>query len=184
MLAVDTSVVIAGFAAWHDGHDAALTVLDRGPRVPAHVLIESYSVLTRFPPPHRTPPAIAMSFLKRAVRRPAARPATRRPRAADRAGRETRTGRRLRLRRADRVDREARRRRPAHARPSSDPRIRDDRCAVRSDRLRSSEARIALPDCRTAGPRRGAHHGERARRQRRSSRTRSTRAVASPSGRR
>ncbi len=65
MLAVDTSVVVAGFAAWHDGHEAALTVLDRRPRVPAHVLIESYSVLTRFPPPHRTPPAIAMSFLKR-----------------------------------------------------------------------------------------------------------------------
>lgn len=65
MQAVDTSVVIAGFATWHDGHDAALAVLDRRPRVPAHVLIESYSVLTRFPPPHRTPPATAMSFLRR-----------------------------------------------------------------------------------------------------------------------
>ena len=65
MLAVDTSVVVAGFAAWHEGHAAALTALDRRPRVPAHVLIESYSVLTRFPPPYRTPPTIAMSFLKR-----------------------------------------------------------------------------------------------------------------------
>jgi len=65
MKAIDTSVVIAGFATWHDGHDASLAVLDRRPRVPAHVLIESYSVLTRFPPPHRTPPATAMSFLRR-----------------------------------------------------------------------------------------------------------------------
>ena len=32
MQAVDTSVVIAGFATWHDGHDAALAVLDRRPR--------------------------------------------------------------------------------------------------------------------------------------------------------
>ena len=65
MQAVDTSVVVAGFATWHDGHDAALAALDRRPRVPAHVLIESYSVLTRFPPPHRTSPATAMSFLRR-----------------------------------------------------------------------------------------------------------------------
>ena len=64
MLAVDTSVVIAGFAAWHEGHEAALTALDRRPRAPAHVLLESYSVLTRLPPPHRTPPAVAVTFLK------------------------------------------------------------------------------------------------------------------------
>ena len=63
MLAVDTSVVIAAFAVWHDGHRAALAALDRRPRLPAHVLLESYSVLTRFPPPHRTSPATATSFL-------------------------------------------------------------------------------------------------------------------------
>ena len=64
MLAVDTSVVIAAFAVWHDGHRAALAALDRRPRLPAHVLLESYSVLTRFPPPHRTSPATATSFLE------------------------------------------------------------------------------------------------------------------------
>lgn len=64
MQAVDTSVVVAAFAAWHAGHSAALGVLARRPRLPVHVLLESYSVLTRFPPPHRTSPAAAMSFLE------------------------------------------------------------------------------------------------------------------------
>lgn len=64
MLAVDTSVVVAAFATWHDGHGAALAALDRHPRLPAHVLLESYSVLTRLPPPHRTSPATASSFLE------------------------------------------------------------------------------------------------------------------------
>lgn len=63
MLAVDTSVVVAAFAAWHAGHLAARAVLARRPRLPMHVLLESYSVLTRFPPPHRTSPAAATSFL-------------------------------------------------------------------------------------------------------------------------
>ena len=64
MLAVDTSVVVAAFAGWHDGHMAARAVLARRPRLPVHALLESYSVLTRFPPPHRTPPATATSFLE------------------------------------------------------------------------------------------------------------------------
>ena len=64
MLAVDTSVVVAAFATWHDGHRAALVALDRRPRLPAHVLLESYSVLTRLPPPHRASPATASSFLE------------------------------------------------------------------------------------------------------------------------
>lgn len=70
MLAVDTSVVIAAFAAWHDGHQAAVATLDRRPRLPVHVLIESYSVLTRLPPPHRTQPAVATSFLRRRFTEP------------------------------------------------------------------------------------------------------------------
>ena len=63
MVAVDTSVVVAAFAAWHDGHEAALAALDRHPRLPAHVLVESYAVLTRLPPPHRTSPATARLYL-------------------------------------------------------------------------------------------------------------------------
>ena len=63
MIAVDTSVVVAAFASWHEGHRAAAAVLNREPRVPAHVLVESYSVLTRLPPPHRAPAALVVTFL-------------------------------------------------------------------------------------------------------------------------
>lgn len=55
MIAVDTSVVVAAFAVWHEGHAAAIAAVARKPRVPAHVLVEAYSVLTRLPPPHRAP---------------------------------------------------------------------------------------------------------------------------------
>jgi predicted nucleic acid-binding protein len=65
VIAVDTSVVVAGFASWHEGHRLAAAVLAREPRVPAHVLVETYSVLTRLPPPHRAPSAIVTAFLAR-----------------------------------------------------------------------------------------------------------------------
>lgn len=70
MIAVDTSVVVASFASWHEGHGAAAAVLARKPRVPGHVLVETYSVLTRLPPPHRAPADLVASFL--AERFPAA----------------------------------------------------------------------------------------------------------------
>ncbi len=63
MIAVDTSVVVAGFASWHTMHGAAVDVLADGPAVPGQVLAESYSVLTRLPPPHRAPPALVSTFL-------------------------------------------------------------------------------------------------------------------------
>ena len=63
MIAVDTSVVVAAFASWHEGHPGAAAALAKKPRVPAHVLIESYSVLTRLPPPHRAPSALVAEFL-------------------------------------------------------------------------------------------------------------------------
>lgn len=63
MIAVDTSVVVAGFASWHEGHQSAAAALARKPRVPAHVLVEAYSVLTRLPPPHRAPPDLVATFL-------------------------------------------------------------------------------------------------------------------------
>lgn len=63
MIAVDTSVVVAAFATWHDGHRSAAAALARRPRIPAHVLIESFSVLTRLPAPHRAPPEIVEAFL-------------------------------------------------------------------------------------------------------------------------
>ena len=63
MIAVDTSVVVAAFASWHEGHTSAAAVLSRAPRVPAHVLIETFSVLTRLPPPHRAPANLVHAFL-------------------------------------------------------------------------------------------------------------------------
>lgn len=63
MIAVDTSVVVAAFASWHDGHRSAAAALARRPRIPAHVLIESFSVLTRLPAPHRAPPEVVAAFL-------------------------------------------------------------------------------------------------------------------------
>ena len=63
MIAVDTSVVVAAFASWHEGHAASVAVLDREPRLPSHVAIEAYSVLTRLPPPHRAPADVVQAFL-------------------------------------------------------------------------------------------------------------------------
>jgi predicted nucleic acid-binding protein len=63
VIAVDTSVVVAGFATWHEGHHAAVAALARKPLVPAHVLVEAYSVLTRLPPPHRAPADLVATFL-------------------------------------------------------------------------------------------------------------------------
>jgi predicted nucleic acid-binding protein len=63
MIAVDTSLVVAAFASWHEGHAAAVAALARRPRVPAHVLLEAYSVLTRLPPPHRAPADLVAAFL-------------------------------------------------------------------------------------------------------------------------
>lgn len=53
MIAVDTSVVVAAFASWHERHEQALDVLDDRPLLPAHAALETYSVLTRLPPPLR-----------------------------------------------------------------------------------------------------------------------------------
>lgn len=55
--------MVAAFASWHEGHAAALRALRAGVRLPAHVLLESYSVLTRLPPPHRAAAAVVESFL-------------------------------------------------------------------------------------------------------------------------
>jgi predicted nucleic acid-binding protein len=63
LIAADTSVVVAAFASWHEGHEAALRALRRGVRLPAQVLVESYSVLTRLPPPHRAAAPVVESFL-------------------------------------------------------------------------------------------------------------------------
>lgn len=64
MIAVDTSLVVALFASWHEAHDAARESVPPDAYLPAHVLLESYSVLTRLPAPHRAPADVVRSFLE------------------------------------------------------------------------------------------------------------------------
>jgi predicted nucleic acid-binding protein len=61
--APDTSVVVAGLSAWHPDHERARATLARHPPALAHVLIESYSVLTRLPSGRRLSPHLALQAL-------------------------------------------------------------------------------------------------------------------------
>ena len=63
MKAVDTSVVVAAFASWHEAHERALRALDEHPMLPAACALEAYAVLTRLPPPHRATPELVRDFL-------------------------------------------------------------------------------------------------------------------------
>jgi predicted nucleic acid-binding protein len=49
----DTSVLVAAFASWHEHHDVAFAAAGKLDAVVAHCLLETYSVLTRLPAPHR-----------------------------------------------------------------------------------------------------------------------------------
>jgi predicted nucleic acid-binding protein len=61
--AVDSSVVVAAFASWHEHHVIAQKARASRPRLVAHAAVESYSVLTRLPPPHRAQPSIVHTFI-------------------------------------------------------------------------------------------------------------------------
>jgi predicted nucleic acid-binding protein len=61
--AADTSLVVAAFASWHESHEAARRALDGGLRLIEHCALETYSVLTRLPPPHRTSGEVVRDFL-------------------------------------------------------------------------------------------------------------------------
>lgn len=63
MIAPDTSVLVAGFATWHEAHTVAVRALNRGVRLIAHATVETYSVLTRLPPPHRVAAVTARAYL-------------------------------------------------------------------------------------------------------------------------
>lgn len=62
MTAVDTSVVVAAFATWHEQHADADRAISAA-RLPAHCALETFSVLTRLPPPHRVPARLVSDFL-------------------------------------------------------------------------------------------------------------------------
>lgn len=63
MKAADTSLIVAAFASWHERHEAARRTLDGGLRLIEHCALETYSVLTRLPPPHRSPGDVVRDFL-------------------------------------------------------------------------------------------------------------------------
>ncbi|HMR49855.1 MAG TPA: PIN domain-containing protein [Arachnia sp.] len=63
MRVLDTGVIVAAFASWHEAHDASRAELRKQPRVAAHSLVEAYSVLTRLPAAHRVPAELAARFL-------------------------------------------------------------------------------------------------------------------------
>jgi predicted nucleic acid-binding protein len=61
--AVDSSVVIAACAEWHQSHKSAREVLDEGPRLIGHSALEAFSVLTRLPWPNRISGNLVIEFL-------------------------------------------------------------------------------------------------------------------------
>lgn len=63
MKAADSSLVVAAFASWHERHEPARRLLDGGLRLVEHCALESYSVLTRLPAPHRSPGNLVRDFL-------------------------------------------------------------------------------------------------------------------------
>jgi predicted nucleic acid-binding protein len=64
VIVVDTSVIVAAFASWHEQHEAADRAIADGVRLIAHCVVETFSVLTRLPPPHRAPPSLVWEFLR------------------------------------------------------------------------------------------------------------------------
>lgn len=66
--AVDTSMLVAAFASWHEDHLLAVGEVARRPRLIAHSMIEAFSVLTRLPEPQRADPAMVAEFLERNFR--------------------------------------------------------------------------------------------------------------------
>lgn len=69
LLALDSSCLVALAATWHERHTAVLDHLQRQATVgatfvvPAHVLVETYSVLTRVPAPMQLAPEAVLAFL-------------------------------------------------------------------------------------------------------------------------
>jgi predicted nucleic acid-binding protein len=63
--AADTSLVVAAFASWHEKHEPARRALESGVRLIEHCALETYSVLTRLPAPHRVAGNVVRDFIKR-----------------------------------------------------------------------------------------------------------------------
>lgn len=65
MTALDTSVVIAAFAPWHEAHKVARRAMTAEVVIAAHVVTETYAVLTRMPEPFRMDAQLVADYLVR-----------------------------------------------------------------------------------------------------------------------
>jgi predicted nucleic acid-binding protein len=71
VIVVDTSVAVAAALPWHEAHTDVVSALPRDKtRLLAHVAVETYSVLTRLPPPQRVPADVAEEYLREAFATP------------------------------------------------------------------------------------------------------------------
>jgi toxin FitB len=62
--AADTSIVLAALLADHDAHQPAAEALSACTVTIAHVALETFSVLTRLPPPHKADAVTAAAVLQ------------------------------------------------------------------------------------------------------------------------
>lgn len=66
-------MLVAALCNWHERHEACLVELQAALAgalvLPAHVVLETYAVLTRLPSSHRVPPAQARAVLEATLRR-------------------------------------------------------------------------------------------------------------------
>jgi predicted nucleic acid-binding protein len=69
MKAADASVAVAAFASWHEFNSIAHRAVP-GTRLVAHAAAETFSVLTRLPPPHRAPADLVARYLDQQFHEP------------------------------------------------------------------------------------------------------------------
>ena len=63
VIAVDTSLVVAGLSPWHERHEVCRSLLDDRPAIVGHALVESFSVLTRLRVPYKVSTGLAAELL-------------------------------------------------------------------------------------------------------------------------
>lgn len=64
-MTADTSAVVAALSRWHEAHDVTAAALAKVRALPSHVIVETYSVLTRLPGGLAVPAATAAAVLAR-----------------------------------------------------------------------------------------------------------------------
>lgn len=62
--------MVAALSTWHHDHESAAAALEAVQVLPAHVLMETYAVLTRLPSGLAVPPELAAGALSRRFRQP------------------------------------------------------------------------------------------------------------------